>query len=169
MHQDLKLAKLAVNARVGIIIVCNKTDLLEDNNDAQALTQALQHTFNFISWAPVVLTSAKTGKNIHKIFDLILQINRNRSQKINQVKLDELRSKLVSKQPPPQKKSLGRKGTRAYKVRSAPKLVNLKQISNSPPHFEIVYRGVGMLPLNYLRYLHCTRNICYICFVNFAP
>lgn len=152
-QQDLKLAQLITNARSSVIIVCNKVDLLEDTDlDLQKLPAALQHTFNVIDWAPIILTSALTGKNTHKIFDLIISVYNNYSRNVLQPDLDEVRIKLVSKQTPPRKKPLGRKGTRSYKVKSPPKIVNLKQISTQPPHFEIVHRGVGILPANYLKY-----------------
>jgi len=152
-QQDLKLAQLITNARTSVIIVSNKVDLLEDTDlDLQKLPAALQHTFNVIDWAPIILTSALTGKNTHKIFDLIISVYKNYSRIVLQPDLDVVRKKLVSKQTPPRKKPLGRKGTRSYKVKSPPRLVNLKQVSTQPPHFEIVYRGVGILPTNYLKY-----------------
>jgi len=152
-QQDMKLAQLARNSRAGIILVMNKVDLLEaERQDLSDLPLGLQKTFNAIKWAPIILISALTGKNVHKLFDLIVEVEKNHSRVILQPDLDKIRKKLVAKKTPPKKKTLGHPGTRAYKVKPAPKIVNLKQTSTSPPHFELLYRGTGILPLAYLQY-----------------
>jgi GTPase len=158
-QQDMKLAQLARSCRVGIILVMNKVDLFETSLRGSAFSQrqsaiapAIQKTFNTIKWAPIILISALTGKNVHKLFDLIIQVQQNHSRIILQPELDKLRKKLVAKKSPPKKKTLGHPGTRMYKVKPAPKIVNLKQTSTSPPHFELLYRGIGILPLAYLQY-----------------
>lgn len=153
-QQDLKLAELAVRARVGVIIISNKLDLMQQTDyDLRDLPLAIETTFNSINWAPIIPLSALTKKNVHRVFDMIKSVYENRSQIINQVELDELRKRLVAKQAPPRKKALGRKGTRAYKPTPAPRIITLKQLSTAPPHFELLYRGKGIITSQYLKYI----------------
>lgn len=153
-QQDLKLAQLAVQARVGVIIISNKLDLMQQTDyDLRELPLAIEKTFNTINWAPIIPLSALTKKNVHKVFDSIQEVYQNRARITNQVELDKLRKILVAKQAPPRKKALGRKGTRAYKPTPAPKIITLKQLSASPPHFEVLYKGKGIIPSQYLNYL----------------
>lgn len=150
-QQDLKLAQEILKARVGIIIVANKLDILDKDilresalsQRQSALEDAVLKNFNFIKWAPVVLISALTGKNVNKIYDLVLEVQNNRSKIVDDEELADLISKLSAKQPPPKKRN----------ALTRPKVLGLKQISSAPPHFEVIYKGKGILPLTYLKYI----------------
>ncbi len=141
-HQDLKLAQLALKSKRAIVIVGNKTDALSKNADKEYIAASIKETFNFVDWSEVVLISALSGKNVQKIYDVIVKTYSNFSAKIDDDRLNSLKTKLVQKQPPPHKRGTGKR----------PKILHLIQISSQPPHFEIVYKGVGMLPFSYLKY-----------------
>lgn len=142
--QDLKLAHEALNARIGIVVVINKIDLLDNlkNADHIQVKRAVQKTFNFIKWAPVVLLSAKTGKHVSKILDHALAVYENYNRMIPADELDSFKMRIVQRKGPPKKRT----------AKSRPKIHQLVQISTSPPHFEVTYSGTGMLPLVYLKY-----------------
>ncbi len=141
-HQDLKLAHLALKSRKSIIIIGNKIDGVSKEYKKEDLIEAIKETFNFMDWSEVVLTSAISGKNVQKIYDIIITTYNNFTKTIDEEKLNSIKTKLVQKQPPPHKRGTGKR----------PKILHLKQISTKPPHFEIVYRGVGTLPVSYLKY-----------------
>lgn len=144
--QDLKLAEEALKQRVAMLIVVNKIDLIAEQlreADHIKVKKAVQHTFNFIKWAPVMLLSAETGKNVHKVLDQLIEINENYQREVPAKDLNELMREFVSKRPAPKKRY----------AQSRPYVVGMRQFDTKPPHFEVTYKGKGMLPLTYLRYL----------------
>ncbi len=142
-RQDLKLAQEALNDRVSIIIVVNKIDKIESLKDADHLhvIKAVQHNFNFIKWAPVMLLSAKTSKNVHKVLDKVVEVYSNRIQRIEQTELRDIMTKLTKRYPTPKKRG----------AKLPPQIIGFNQTQTNPPHFEVVYKGKGIIPLTYLK------------------
>ena len=75
---DQTLAGQIVKAGKGIIIVVTKSDLNDQENDE--LLNQLEYDFNFVPYAPVIITSSETGKNVTKIFEIANQIQENRKR-----------------------------------------------------------------------------------------
>ncbi len=144
--QDLKLAEEALKQRVALIIIINKIDLIKEalhGADHIKVKKGIQHTFNFIKWAPVMLLSATTGKNVHKVLDQIIEVYKNYKSTLKPKELNELLREFVTKRPAPKK----------IHAKRRPFVVGMRQIATEPPHFEVTYKGKGMLPLTYLNYL----------------
>lgn len=144
--QDLKLAEEALKQRVALVIVVNKIDLISDilhDADHIKVKKGIQYTFNFIKWAPVMLLSAATGKNVHKVLDQIIEVHANYKRQIKPKHLNELLREFVTKRPAPKK----------IHAKRRPFVVGMRQIDTAPPHFEVTYKGKGMLPLTYLKYI----------------
>lgn len=103
-QMDQKIASQVADAGRGLIIVVNKYDLLDDKRDRQSYTNQIAVAFAFTPWAPLIFTSAQTGQNVTKIYDLILEIAENRHQKFKTVELNKwLRQAVDSHEPPPSK------------------------------------------------------------------
>jgi len=147
--QDAQLAGLIIDSGVSIIFVANKYDLLEiDENSSKKLTIYIQKYFPFMEWAPIIFTSALSGKNTHKILKLILDIYKIRNQKINKQELNNFINNLMKKMPPPrQPRKFGSQNkTRAFISKTIQKDTN-------PPVFEINITNLAEIPESYLRYL----------------
>ncbi len=113
-------------------IARNTTDIILDN---------LQNDFNFIPYAPVILTSSKIGKNVTKIFELAEQIDQGRHQNIKTSELNKILSDAVISHPP-----AGLKNT-------TPKLRYITQTDTCPPWFVVYGSELSLLHWSYKRFL----------------
>lgn len=80
--QDLRVAQYILEAKKGLIIVLNKADLVRPE-EKNMIMHKLQRKMPFAYFAPVVFTSALSGKNTEKIFDLASKIKEERGKKVN--------------------------------------------------------------------------------------
>ncbi len=85
---DEKIAGLIDENRMACLIVLNKWDEV-DGNDYQKIVQDMRDRFKFLHYAPVITISAKSGQRVQKIYDKLLEINENYSQRISTSKLNE--------------------------------------------------------------------------------
>lgn len=139
---DQHIAGLIAEAGKGLILVVNKWDAVEKDAGTQAaLTRRLEHDFPFVGWAPLVFTSALTGLNAAKLFELASQIDEQRHTKVPTGPLNRLIEKLVAQQPP------------AGIKRFVPKIQYATQTGTEPPEFTIFGPHVDRLHFSYQRYL----------------
>ncbi len=136
---DQSLAGQIVDAGKGIILVVTKTDL--EHKDSDEILDNLEYDFNFIPYAPVVMTSSVTGKNVTKIFELAAQIDRARHAELKTSDLNKLLTDAVNSHPP-----AGLKNTH-------PKLRYMVQTDTCPPWFVIYGSNLSLLHWSYKRYL----------------
>ncbi|MBU4482053.1 ribosome biogenesis GTPase Der [Patescibacteria group bacterium] len=147
--QDAQLAGLIIDSGVSVIFVANKYDLLEiDKNTSKELTLYIQKFFPFLTWAPIIFTSAMSGKNTHKILQLILDTKKVRDKEIDPKELNEFVKYLMKKMSPPLQP---RKKGSLKKIRAFISKANQKD--TNPPVFEINVTNVAKIPESYLRYL----------------
>lgn len=136
---DQSLAGQIVDAGKGIILVVTKTDLT--SVDSERILDHLSEDFNFIPYAPVVLTSSVTGKNATKIFELALTIDQYRNTTLKTSDLNKILNNAVLSHPP-----AGLKNTR-------PKLRYITQSDTNPPWFIVYGSDLSLLHWSYKRYL----------------
>ena len=136
---DQSLAGEIVKAGKGVILVLTKTDL--DHKDSNEILDNLEYDFNFIPFAPVVMTSSVTGKNVTKIFELAQQINKARHAELKTSDLNKLLMDAVASHPP-----AGLKNTH-------PKLRYMVQTDTCPPWFVVYGSNLSLLHWSYKRYL----------------
>ncbi len=147
--QDAQLARLIVDASVSVIIVANKYDLFETDQDTtKELTAYIHRVFPFLTWAPIIFVSAKSGRNCQKILSLVMEVKKAREQKIPAKELSSFFNYLTKKMPPPrqQKKAGSYKKARAF-------IKKLIQKDFNPPVFAIDVGNEIQVPESYLRYL----------------
>lgn len=135
---DQSLAGQIIEAGKGIIIVLTKADLI-DNTDE--ILDKLEYDFNFLPYAPVLITSSETGQNVTKLFELATEIDTTRHQEIKTSELNKILSEAVIDHPP-----AGLKNTR-------PKLKYMVQTDICPPWFVVHGRDLGLLHWSYKRFL----------------
>ena len=135
---DQSLAGQITEAGKGIIIVITKTDLVSDTDQ---ILDNLENDFNFIPYAPALLTSSETGKNVTKLFELTLEINQTRHQEIKTSELNKILNEALISYPP-----AGLKNTR-------PKPKYIVQTDTCPPWFVVHGHDLGLLHWSYKRFL----------------
>ncbi len=85
---DEKIAGLVDQNRMACLIVLNKWDIV-DGEAYQKIVQDIRDRFKFLHYAPIITISAKSGQRVQKIYDKLLEINDNYSQRISTSKLNE--------------------------------------------------------------------------------
>ncbi|MCX6332825.1 MAG: ribosome biogenesis GTPase Der [Bacteroidia bacterium] len=100
--QDLNIISLILKNNKGMILLVNKWDLVEkENNTAKTVEQEIRSkTAPFVDY-PVLFISAVNKQRIHKILDLIEIVNTNRKRKISTSELNEVMLAIVKQYPPP--------------------------------------------------------------------
>jgi len=142
-HQDARLARLIADKGRGCIILLNKWDLVPTNVAQQTtgIDEILRDELMAISFAPVLIISAKTGKGIDKIFDEIDRVYTNFSQRISTKRLNNFLKTIVEKTPPP-----------IFKGKEI-KFYYISQPLTEQPTFVIFTNRIKGVPENYKRFL----------------
>lgn len=140
---DQRLAGIIAEAGKGMAIVVSKWDAVEgkDAYTRDTLAPQISAQFDFTPWAPLIFTSAVTGQNVTKLFDLALGIAAHRQQKTTTRTLNDLLQHSVQKHPP-----AGLKNTH-------PKLRYIVQTDTNPPWFVIYGSNLKFVHWSYKRYL----------------
>ena len=140
---DQRIAGLINDAGKGMIIVISKWDSVEgkDAYTRDSLAPKIAYYFKFTPWAPLIFTSSKTGQNVTKIFDLIMNVDKNRKRQAKTTALNQLLQQATQKHPPS-----GLKNTH-------PKLRYINQTDSNPPWFVIHGSNLKFVHWSYKRYL----------------
>ncbi len=142
--QERRLASLAEEAGVGIMILVNKWDLVEGKGpkSVNAFTEYFRKYFSFISWAPVLYISALSGQRVHKVLDAALSVQEARERTIDPSELEVFLKKAITKQKP--------SWLRGHK---RPTIYGFEQRSSCPPTFALLVKDRSSISYAYLRYL----------------
>ncbi len=135
---DQSLAGQIIEAGKGIIIVLTKADLI-DNTDY--ILDKLEQDFNFLPYAPVLITSSTTGQNVTKLFELATEIDATRHLEVKTSELNKILSEAIVEHIP-----AGLKNTR-------PKPKYIVQTDTCPPWFVVHGRDLGLLHWSWKRFL----------------
>ncbi len=138
-QQDQRIAEEAADGGAGLIVMLNKWDIA-DLEQREATEAAVARRLGFISWAPVLRISAKTGARLHRLDKTLELVIHNRSRRIQTPRLNRLVREWHAAHPPPV-----RKGRR-------PHIVYAVQAGVEPPTI-VVFVGGGVLGEDYLRFL----------------
>lgn len=141
-EQDSKVAGLAHEAGKACVIAVNKWDAIEKNDKTMSdYKKKLDVDFSFMSYAPMVFISAKTGQRLDRLFELINQTANANAMRIRTGKLNELLSQAVLRVQPPSDK-----GKRL-------KIYYMTQVSTKPPTFVCFVNNQELFHFSYQRYL----------------
>ena len=105
-EQDSKVAGYAHDKGKPSVIAVNKWDAVEDKTDKtmREFTKNLETDFSFMSYAPFVFISAKTGQRLDKLFELIKLVKEQHSRRISTGVLNDMLSYATSRVQPPSDK-----------------------------------------------------------------
>jgi len=147
-EQDTKVAGLAHEAGKASIIVVNKWDLIEkDGKTMDKMRQEVQNGLAFMTYAPILFISAKTGQRVDRLFELIDYVSNQASTRITTGMLNNVLSDAQTRVQPPSDK-----GRRL-------KIYYMTQVGIRPPHFVVFCNDARLFHFSYQRYLeNCIRN-----------
>ena len=100
--QDLNIISLIQKNSKGLIILVNKWDLVEkENNTSKVFEKEIrERTSPFIDY-PILFISAINKQRIFNVLELIETVNKNRTRKIPTSELNEVMLEIVRRTPPP--------------------------------------------------------------------
>lgn len=140
--QDSKIAGEAHEAGKGIIIVVNKWDEYEkETGTLEKYKKEIYNKLSYLSYAPIIFISAKTGQRVHKLFDLINHVNEQNSMRITTSVLNQVINEAIAIVQPPTDK-----GKRL-------KIFYGTQVATKPPTFVIFVNNKQLFHFSYERYI----------------
>jgi GTP-binding protein len=100
--QDLNIMSLIQKNNKGMIVLVNKWDLIEKENNTTTLFEndIREKTAPFTDY-PILFISAINKQRIHKVLELIEKVNQNRNRKISTSELNEVMLQVLKNNPPP--------------------------------------------------------------------
>jgi GTP-binding protein len=141
--QDLKVAEKAWDAGCGLIIIVNKWDLVEkETMTAPAFEKSIRERVPYMKWVPILFTSAHTGQRVHRVLEMITQVQEQRMRRIATHQVNDVLRALVTRTKPP-----------AY-MNHPVKLLYATQVAVAPPTFVVWSNHPEGIPEAYTRYLH---------------
>ncbi len=141
-EQDSKIAGLAHESGKACIIVVNKWDAVEKNDRTMnEYRKKLENDFSFMSYAPMIFISAKTGQRLDRLFELIMTVVNSAAMRISTGTLNDLLSEAVARVQPPTDK-----GRRL-------KILYMTQSGVKPPTFVFFVNSAELFHFSYQRYL----------------
>ena len=140
--QDEKIAGIAHEAGKATIIVVNKWDLVEkDNNTVKEFTDKIRTSLAYMPYAPILFISAKTGQRLPKLYEYIKYVNEQASLRISTGMLNDVLSDAVTRVPPPTDR-----GRRL-------KIYYMTEAGVRPPTFVVFCNEAELFHFSYQRYL----------------
>ncbi len=141
-EQDSKVAGIAHDMGKACIIAVNKWDALEkDGKTMDSYRKKLMNDFSFMSYAPIIFISAKTGQRLDRLFELIRFVDEQNSMRISTGKLNDVLAGATARVQPPTDK-----GKRL-------KIYYMTQASTRPPTFVCFVNDKELFHYSYQRYL----------------
>ncbi len=141
-EQDSKVAGIAHEQGKACIIAVNKWDAYEkDDKSMDSYRKKLMNDFSFMSYAPIIFISAKTGQRLNRLFDLIQYVNTQNAMRISTGKLNDVLAAAEARVQPPTDK-----GKRL-------KIYYITQASTRPPTFVCFVNKKDLFHYSYQRYL----------------
>ncbi len=141
-EQDTKIAGLAHEAGKCIIVVVNKWDLIQkETNTMRDYTSDVRNSLAYMQYAPVEFISAKTGKRLNNIVELINKVYESGRKRLSTGVLNDVIGDAVMLNQPPSDK-----GKRL-------KIYYATQTGVLPPTFVIFINDKELFHFSYQRYL----------------
>jgi len=100
--QDLNIMSLIQKNNKGMIVLVNKWDLIEkENNTTIRFEKDIREKTAPFTDYPILFISAINKQRIHKVLELVEQVNQNRNRKISTSELNDVMLQVVKNNPPP--------------------------------------------------------------------
>ena len=140
--QDAKIAGEAHEAGKGVIIVVNKWDEYEKTTGTlEKYKKEVYNKLSYLSYAPIIFISAKTGQRVDKLFTMINNVAEQNAMRVSTSVLNQVINEAIAVVQPPSDK-----GKRL-------KILYGTQVSTKPPTFVIFVNNKELFHFSYERYL----------------
>ena len=140
--QDAKIAGEAHEAGKGVIIAVNKWDEYEkDNNTVEKYKKEIYDKLSYLSYAPIIFISAKTGQRVEKLYEMINMVASQNALRVSTAVLNQVLNEAIAIVQPPTDK-----GKRL-------KIFYMTQASTKPPTFVVFVNDKKLFHFSYERYL----------------
>lgn len=141
-EQDTKVAGYAHNSGKAAVLVINKWDLIDKQTGTlEKFRASILEKFSFMSYAPTIFISARTGQRTERLFDLINEVYANSCRRITTGMLNDVIGEAVAMVPTPQDKG------RHLKI------YYTTQVGIKPPQFVFFVNDRELMHFSYQRYL----------------
>lgn len=141
-EQDTKIAGFAHDRGKASVIVVNKWDVVEkDDKTMNRIREKVVEDLKYMSYAPVVFISAKTGQRAEKLYELINYVHEQHGRRVSTGVLNDVLADATMKVQPPTDK-----GKRL-------KIFYITQPSTNPPTFVAFCNDAELFHFSYQRYL----------------
>lgn len=141
-EQDAKIAGEAHEAGKGIIIAVNKWDEYEkDNGTTERYKKEIYNKLSYLSYAPIMFISAKTGQRVEKLYEMINNVANQNAMRVSTSVLNQVLNEAIAIVQPPTDK-----GKRL-------KIFYMTQASTKPPTFVVFVNDKQLFHFSYERYL----------------
>ena len=141
-EQVMKIAGYANERKKSLLIVMNKWDLVKkDGTTLKQVEEEVYDRLGFISFAPILFVSAKTGLRVPQIFEKILSVHGQYVRRIQTSDLNTILQLIVNQHPPPSKSG---RPTKVYYG---------NQVSVAPPTFVFMTNNPEKTNFAYERYI----------------
>ncbi len=141
-EQDSKVAGYAHEQGKGCIVAVNKWDAVEkDGNTMKKFEQDLRAELAFMSYAPILFISAKTGQRLNTFYPTIRTVAEKNRMRVTTGMLNDLLAYATARVQPPSDK-----GRRL-------KIYYMTQASVKPPTFVAFVNRADLFHFSYQRYL----------------
>lgn len=140
--QDSKVAGIAHGKGKACIIAVNKWDAVEkDGKTMDYMRKSLMQNLAFMSYAPIIFISAKTGQRIDRLFELIKYVSQQHAMRISTGMLNDVLATATARVQPPSDK-----GKRL-------RIFYITQPSTKPPTFVCFVNRAELFHFSYQRYI----------------
>lgn len=141
-EQDAKIAGEAHEAGKGVIIAVNKWDEYEKyNNTVEKYKKEIYNKLSYLSYAPIIFISAKTGQRVDKLYEMINMVASQNALRVSTSVLNQVLNEAIAIVQPPTDK-----GKRL-------KIFYMTQASTKPPTFVVFVNDKKLFHFSYERYL----------------
>ena len=141
-EQDSKIAGIAHECGKASVIAVNKWDTIEkDDKTINTYMKAIANELGFMSYAPMLFISAKTGLRLNKLYELIHMAYQNHSMRISTGVLNDVLTEAIALNQPASDK--GRQLKIFYGT----------QASVKPPTFVLFVNDSELMHYSYKRYI----------------
>lgn len=138
---DKQLAEYILDNHKPAIFVVNKWDLVKENMPTEKWADYLRQVLPMLDYVPIAFTTAKSGKNVFRLFNLAQQLHKQAGRRAKTGELNRVIQAAMDANGPPVRHN------RPAKVYYA------TQIATHPPTIAMVTNGPDLFDPTYVRYM----------------
>ncbi|XP_074579297.1 uncharacterized protein LOC141835820 isoform X2 [Curcuma longa] len=143
-EQDVRIAERIEREGKGCIVVVNKWDTIPKKNQQTTsyYEQDVREKLRLLDWAPIVYSTAITGRSVDKIIAAVAMVEKERTRRLGTSILNQVVQEAVAFKPPPRTRG-GKRGRIYYNTQAAIR----------PPTFVFFVNDAKLFPETYRRYM----------------